>query len=61
MVAISLGLPFTWIGRRFGFVPLPGLYFVFLAAATATYLLLVEVAKRRLLRPLVAGRAEARP
>jgi len=31
------------------FVPLPGLYFLFLAAATLAYLLLVEVVKRRLM------------
>ena len=35
---------------KLGFTPLPGSYFLFLAAATATYLLLVEWAKRRLFR-----------
>jgi hypothetical protein len=33
-----------------GFTPLPAKYFAFVAVATGTYLLLVEVAKRRLLR-----------
>jgi hypothetical protein len=33
-----------------GFTTLPPVYFAFLAAATATYLLLVEIAKRLLIR-----------
>jgi hypothetical protein len=33
-----------------GFTPLPGSYFAFVAVATGAYLLLVEAAKRRLLR-----------
>jgi Mg2+-importing ATPase len=43
-------LPFTPIGADLGFMPLPAVYFAFLAAATVTYLLLVEVAKRFLVR-----------
>jgi len=43
-------LPFTPIGTDLGFTPLPPVYFAFLAAATVTYLLLVEVAKRLLIR-----------
>ena len=42
-----------------GFVPLPAAYFVFLVAATLTYLGLVEVVKRRLMRNLL-GMAPAR-
>jgi P-type Mg2+ transporter len=41
-------LPFSPLARILGFVPLPGPYFTFLAISTVTYLLLVEVAKRRL-------------
>ena len=44
-----------------GFVPLPASFFAFLAAITATYLLLVEVVKRRLLsRRARAPRARRR-
>jgi hypothetical protein len=35
-----------------GFTPLPALYFLFLAGMIATYLLLVEVVKRWLMRRL---------
>ncbi len=50
-VLITIGgiiLPFSPVARMLGFVPLPGPYFTFLAVSTATYLLLVEFAKRRL-------------
>jgi hypothetical protein len=36
--------------KRLGFVSLPGLYCAFLGGATVTYLLFVEMVKRRLLR-----------
>jgi Mg2+-importing ATPase len=42
-------LPFTPLAGVLGFTPLPLSYFVFVAAATIAYLLLVEVAKRALL------------
>ena len=48
-------LPFTPVASTLGFVPLPPAYFVFLVAATVTYLALVEVVKRRLIGRLVAG------
>ena len=48
IVLIGLVLPFLPIAGALGFVPLPPLYFAFLLAATGTYLLLVEVVKRRL-------------
>ena len=35
---------------KLGFTPLPPIYFVFLAGATLTYLLLVEAGKRILMR-----------
>jgi Mg2+-importing ATPase len=50
VVAIGLYLPFSPLAHMLGFTPLPTAYFVFVAVATAAYLLLVEVAKRRLLR-----------
>jgi P-type Mg2+ transporter len=43
-------LPFTPFAEMLGFVPLPTGFFVFLAAATVTYLMLVEAVKRRVLR-----------
>ncbi len=43
-------IPFTPVAPFLGFVPPPAGYFIFLAGATATYLGLVELAKRRLLR-----------
>ncbi|MBZ5607947.1 MAG: magnesium-translocating P-type ATPase [Acidobacteriia bacterium] len=51
MVAVGLLLPYTPLAAPLGFTRLPGGYFAFLAAATATYLLMVEVVKRRLFRP----------
>jgi Mg2+-importing ATPase len=48
IVAIGVLLPFSPLARVLGFTPLPPDYFAFLAAATFTYLALVEFAKRRL-------------
>jgi Mg2+-importing ATPase len=50
IVIIGLSLPFTSLAGPLGFVPLPPAFFVFLIGATGTYLTLVEVAKRRMLR-----------
>jgi Mg2+-importing ATPase len=50
IVSFGMALPFTPLAGMLGFTPLPAAYFVFLAGATATYLLLVEFAKRRLFR-----------
>jgi Mg2+-importing ATPase len=44
-VAIAMSLPFGPWGRWFGFVALPAMFFVFLVAATVTYLALVEITK----------------
>lgn len=49
MVAIGIGLPYSPLAPFLGFVPLPGAYFLFLAGATGTYLLLVEIVKHRLI------------
>lgn len=56
-VAIGIVLPMTPLGADFGFVRLPPAFFAFLAVATATYLLLVELMKRRFMgsRGLVRG------
>lgn len=54
VVAVGLLLPFTPLSDVLGFTPLPGKYFLFLAAMTVTYLIFVEVVKRRLLRHLIA-------
>ncbi len=48
VVLIGAALPFTPLAGVLGFVLLPPLYFVFLAGATLTYLVLVEAVKRRL-------------
>jgi Mg2+-importing ATPase len=53
IVAIGMLLPFTPLAVDLGFTPLPALYFLFLAVATVTYLLLVEVVKRRLMARLL--------
>ncbi|HSN01287.1 MAG TPA: magnesium-translocating P-type ATPase [Rudaea sp.] len=50
-VAVGLAVPFTALGRDLGFTPLPLPFFLFLAGATAAYLLLVEIAKRRFMAP----------
>src|SRR5436190_20306939 len=44
IVVLGTLLPFTPLGPRLGFTPLPGVYFAFLAGATVTYLFLVELA-----------------
>ena len=49
VVAIGIYLPFSPAAGMLGFTALPVGYFTFLAAATGSYLLLVEAAKRRLL------------
>ena len=46
-------LPYTRLGSVIGFTPLPLTFLLFIALATATYLLLVEVVKRKLMRRLV--------
>src|SRR6185295_13359328 len=49
IVVIGVVLPYSPLARVLGFEPLPAGYFLFLTAATLTYLGLVEVAKRYLL------------
>jgi P-type Mg2+ transporter len=47
-VVIGVGLPFSHLGHVLGFTALRVGYFTFLALSTPTYLVLVELAKRRL-------------
>src|SRR5262249_12550338 len=54
VVAVGVLLPFTPLAGTLGFVPLPFSYFLFLGLATGTYLFLVELVKRRLLKRLAA-------
>ena len=52
---VALVLPFTPAAVPLGFVPLPGSFFVFLAAIVGAYLVCVELAKRHLLRRYAPG------
>jgi Mg2+-importing ATPase len=45
-VAVAIAIPLSPLGRYFGFVAPPPLFFVFLVAATAAYLAIVETTKR---------------
>ncbi|MGP0018325.1 MAG: magnesium-translocating P-type ATPase [Candidatus Sulfotelmatobacter sp.] len=56
-VAVGTYLPFSPLAGVLGFTPLPASYFGFVAVATGVYLLLVEVAKQRLLRGKPANNA----
>ncbi|HYM00574.1 MAG TPA: magnesium-translocating P-type ATPase, partial [Blastocatellia bacterium] len=48
IVLIGIALPYSPLAALLGFTILPGSFFTFLAISTVTYLLLVELAKRRL-------------
>ena len=50
IVVLGCVLPYTPLAGPLGFTPLPALYFLFLAAMVVSYLLLVELVKRRLMR-----------
>jgi Mg2+-importing ATPase len=52
IVAIGIVLPFSPLAGYLGFTPLPALYFLFLVVMTVTYLVLVEIVKRRLMRQM---------
>jgi P-type Mg2+ transporter len=53
VVMAGIVIPFTSLGRMLGFTPLPPAFFLFLGGATGTYLLLVELVKRKLMRRLL--------
>ena len=50
IVAVAAALPFSPLAPLLGFTPLPAAFFAFVGGVTLTYLLLVEVVKRLLLR-----------
>ncbi|MGA7872416.1 MAG: magnesium-translocating P-type ATPase [Candidatus Binatus sp.] len=50
IVIAGLTLPFSPLAGSLGFVPLPVAFFLFLAGAVITYLILVEIVKARLVR-----------
>jgi P-type Mg2+ transporter len=49
IVVVGIALPISPLARVFGFTPVPAMFFLFLAGAVVTYLLLVELVKRRLM------------
>jgi P-type Mg2+ transporter len=53
IVIVGFVLPYTPLARTLGFTPLPALYFLFLAGMIVSYLLLVELVKRHLMRRYV--------
>ncbi|MFY9611466.1 MAG: magnesium-translocating P-type ATPase [Blastocatellia bacterium] len=53
VVIAGIVLPLTPLGEVLGFTPLPATYFLFLMGMTVSYLLLVEIVKRRLMRRLL--------
>ena len=53
VVLFGTVLPYTSLGAVIGFTPLPVGFLLFIAGATGTYLLLVEIVKRRLMRRLL--------
>jgi P-type Mg2+ transporter len=54
VIAVAIALPLLPVGRWFGFVAPPPLFFVFLVGATLAYLAIVEVTKRVFYRVMVA-------
>ncbi|HSB11164.1 MAG TPA: magnesium-translocating P-type ATPase [Blastocatellia bacterium] len=53
VVIAGIVLPFSPLAGVLGFTPLPATYFLFLMGMTVSYLLLVEIVKRRLMRRLL--------
>ncbi|MBX3265653.1 MAG: magnesium-translocating P-type ATPase [Acidobacteria bacterium] len=53
VVGVAVILPYTSAGALLGFVPLPVEFLGFVAVATVTYLAIVEVVKRKLMRRLL--------
>jgi Mg2+-importing ATPase len=53
VVFAGIILPFSPLAASLGFTPLPAEFLLFLLVATMTYLLLVEVVKRKLMRRLL--------
>jgi len=57
VVAIGILLPFSRFAGVLGFTAMPASFFAFLAVATGAYLVMVEFAKKRLLRRSTKARA----
>jgi Mg2+-importing ATPase len=55
IAAVTIALPYTPFAARLGLVPLPGSYFGFLTFAVVSYLVLVEVVKRPMVRARLLG------
>jgi P-type Mg2+ transporter len=55
-VALGAAIPFTPLGRLFGFSPLPAPYFAALGGMVVTYLVMVETAKAIFYRHRPTGR-----
>jgi P-type Mg2+ transporter len=53
IVLFGTVLPFTSLGKLIGFTPIPFGFLLFIAITTGTYLLLVELVKRRLMKRLL--------
>jgi Mg2+-importing ATPase len=53
VVLFGTALPFTSLGALIGFTPVPVAFLIFIAIATGTYLILVEIVKRRLMLRLL--------
>jgi Mg2+-importing ATPase len=49
IVLVGIVLPFSPFANVFGLTPLPAMFFLFLGGTVMTYLLLVELVKRRLM------------
>jgi len=49
IVLVGILLPFSPLANVFGLTPLPAMFFLFLGGTVMTYLLLVELVKRRLM------------
>jgi Mg2+-importing ATPase len=55
VVAVGMLLPFTTLARPLGFVPLTGAFYLFVIAATALYLMSVQLAKGLLFKSSQPG------
>ncbi len=55
VVVAAVLIPYTPLGARLGFVPVPGLFFLILAGMVLIYLTLVQAAKTRFYRRLAAA------
>jgi Mg2+-importing ATPase len=60
-VIVGVIVPYSPLAEPLGFVALPAGFYAFLAAATLTYLVLVQIVKRRLMARLLAERKRSAP